>query len=255
MPDSETAATLPSRLERIRNYQSEEFWAILAMRPLAIGVCLLVADVRAVTPNRLTFTAFALFMLSAGLMAFGGRPEMIAAAILINVANVLDNADGTLARYRRCGTAFGSFFDKMCDAIGWIAVGLAVGWSAWQSTHDPLYLLLGPSFSAFLIARGYSKWVAHAQNVARMPARPAPDAIPAAPPRRTCLGWLRLVAKALRRIYWFDEVDLSFWIGLGLLLDRVPALVWLLAVTQGVGMLVAMVRRARSMHQLDTARA
>jgi hypothetical protein len=255
MQESDTAATRASRLERIRNYQSQEFWAILAMRPLAIGVCLLVAEVRAVTPNRLTFAAFALFVLSAGLMAFGGRPEMIAAAILINVANVLDNADGTLARYRRSGTAFGSFFDKMCDAIGWILVGAAVGWSAWQTTHDPLYLLLGPSFSAFLLARGYSKWVAHAQNVAHMPARPAPDAIPAARPRRTGAEWARLVGKAFRRIYWFDEVDLSFWIGLFLVLDRMPVLVWLLAVTQGVGMLVAMVRRARSMHQLDTARA
>jgi phosphatidylglycerophosphate synthase len=255
MQQSETAPAGASRLDRIRNYQSHEFWTILAMRPLAIALLLLVADLRWVTPNRLTLASFVCFVLSAALIAFGGPSAFVAAAILINVANVFDNADGTLARYRRCGTSFGSFFDKMCDAIGWILVGTAVGWSAWRATGQPIYLLLGPSSASFLIARGYSKWVEHAQNVARMPARSAPDAAAAAPPRRTGADWVRLLVEAFSRVYWFDEVDLSFWIALFLILDRVAALAWVLAVSQAVGMVIAMVRRAWRMHKLDTARA
>jgi len=247
----DTAPQPASRLEQIRNYQSQEFWAILAMRPLAIGLCLLVADVRAVTPNRLTVASFMLLVLCAGLIAFGGRPELIAAAILVNVAQVLDNSDGTLARYRRCGTAFGSFLDKMCDAIGSILLGGAIGWNAWRATHEPVYLLLGLSFASFLVARGYSKWVARAQEVAWMKVTTEPDAVSVAPPRRSVADWVRLVAKALSRVYWFDEVDIPFWIGLFLILDRVTALAWVLAVSQAVGLVVVTLWRARLMHKLD----
>jgi phosphatidylglycerophosphate synthase len=251
---AETDTSFASRLERIRNYQSQEFWAILAMRPLAIGLCLLVADRRAVTPNRLTAVSFALLVLCAGLIAFGGYPEFVAAAILINVAQVFDNADGTLARYRGCGSSFGSFFDKMCDVFGSILTGAAVGWAAWRATHQAIYPLLGMAFAAFLIARGYSKWVAHAQTVARTASRPVPDAIPAAPPRRTGADWMRLVVKAVSRIYWFDEVDLPFWIGLFLILDRVATLAWVLAISQAVGLILVTAHRARLMHRLDTQR-
>jgi phosphatidylglycerophosphate synthase len=250
---AETDTSFASRLERIRNYQSQEFWAILAMRPLAICLCLLVAERRLVTPNRLTAASFALLVVSAGLIAFGGYSEFVAAAIIINVAQVFDNADGTLARYRRCGSSFGSFFDKMCDVFGSILVGAAIGWAAWRATHDALYPLLGMVFAACLIARGYSKWVAHAQTVARTADRPAPDAIAAVPPCRKGGDWLRLVWKAVSRIYWFDEVDLPFWIGLFLILDRVAALAWVLAVSQAVGLLLVTARRAWLMHKLDTA--
>src|SRR5512140_278363 len=229
MQQSESAPVGASRLDRIRNYQSHEFWTILAMRPLAIALLLLVADVRAVTPNRLTLASFVCFVLSAALIAFGGSTAFVAAAILINVAN---------------------FFDKMCDAVGWIVVGTAVGWAAWRTTADPIYLLLGPSSASFLIARGYSKWVEHAQNVARAPARQEPDAVPAAPPRRSGAEWLRLLGEAFSHVYWFDEVDLSFWIALFLILDRPAALAWVLAVSQAVGMVIAMGRRAWRMHKL-----
>lgn len=242
-----------SRLDRIRNYQSQEFWAILAMRPLAICLCWLVAESRAITPNRLTAASFVLLVASAGLIAFGSYPEFVAAAILINVAQVFDNADGTLARYRGCGTAFGSFFDKMCDVFGSILTGAAIGWAAWRTTHDPIYLLLGLGFSAFLIARGYSKWIAHAQEIARTTSHRAPDALPVAAPRRSGGEWVRLLVKAISRIYWFDEVDLPFWIGLFLILDRVAALAWVLAVSQAVGLVLVTAHRARLMHKLDTA--
>ncbi len=128
-----------ARLDRIRNYQSQEFWAILFARPAAILLLLVVADWRWITPNRLTIASFVLTLATAWLIAFGDQPEHVAAAVSINLAQVLDNADGTLARYRRAGTSFGSYLDKMCDAAGQILLGGAIAWDGreWLPPERP----------------------------------------------------------------------------------------------------------------------
>ena len=57
------------------------------------------------------------------------------------------------------------------------------------------------------------------------------------------------------QFYRFEEVDLFFWVGLGVLLDRVDLLCWLLAVSQLVGMIGMTVRRVREIGQIDAAMA
>ena len=244
-----------ARLDRIRNYQSTEFWAILFHRPMAILLLWVVADWRIVTPNRLTLASIALTLASAGLIAFGGRPEHIAAAIVINLGQALDNADGTLARYRQSGTNFGGFLDKVGDCVGIIAVFTAISWAAYLHNHDARTLLLGPVAAGALILRGYAKWVYVAQSLqkAARDGRGAGsiDAQPVPPPRRTAAAWARLIGKAIIGLPQFEEVDLSFWIALCLLLNRLGFLALLLCATQVAGCLVMTVKRGVQSHRLD----
>lgn len=233
-----------TRLQRLRNYQSQEFWAILFTRPLAILLLWVCADWRWVTPNRLTLAAFALTLCSAWLIHSGGSPEWIAAAIVLNVAQVLDNADGTLARYHGNSTQLGGYVDKICDALGQIVVFSALSLVAWRRTSLPHYLVLGPLAAWFLLVRGYAKWiVTEPQTAAGSPP----------PPRRTGTDWARLIGKAVSRIWLFDEVDLPFWIALGLILERIPWLVWVLFISQTVGALVQLVRRGLQARRRDLA--
>jgi phosphatidylglycerophosphate synthase len=245
-----------ARLDRLRNYQSQEFWAILFLRPMAILLLWIVADWRFVTPNRLTIIGIGLTFATAWLIAFGGRPEHLAAAVCINAAQVFDNADGTLARYRRSGTYFGSFLDKTGDCVGYILVFAAISWIAAEQTGDSRYALLGPAAAAFLLLRGYGKWVSvaqHQQASARKPTVEAPpiDAAAEAPPRRSLGAWAMLVGKAVVRAPAFEEVDLAFWIALGLIIERLDLLAIALCASQAIGCLIMLGVRGVKARQLD----
>src|SRR5215213_5748073 len=116
------------RLRRIRNWQSSEFYARLVMRPLSILVMLVVADWRWLTPNLVTSLANLAKLGGAALLVVDHHDHAVLAAILIQVGLLLDHLDGTLARYRRCGTTFGAFYDKVSDALTWLAITSAVGY-------------------------------------------------------------------------------------------------------------------------------
>jgi 4-hydroxybenzoate polyprenyltransferase len=55
------------------------------------------------------------------------------------------------------------------------------------------------------------------------------------------------------QFYRFEEVDLFFWVGLALALDRLPELCWLLFISQTLGMLGMLVIRAREVVEIDRA--
>src|SRR5688572_26198966 len=106
------------RLQRIRNFQSQDWYPALFIRPLSIGIMLVIADWKFLTPNRLT-TLANVCKLAAAWFVFDGQStsELVAAVVLLQLGLIFDHLDGTMARYRRTFTKIGSFYDKVSDLI------------------------------------------------------------------------------------------------------------------------------------------
>lgn len=246
------------RLHRIRNWQSSEFYARLVMRPLTILVLWFVGDWRVLTPNRVTTMANAAKLYGAALLVIDHRTHGLAAAIWLQIGLLLDHLDGTLARYRGTTSTFGTFYDKVSDAVTWLAITGAVGWAAYRDTGDARLPLAAMASGYALLVLGYMKWIVVAEQkkldwlhsrLAPRPTVPAPDG----PPSRTPRQWAAWFVSSLLRIVMFEEVDLFFWIGLGLVVNRLELLCWLLVVSQGVQFVVMVIKRALQARALDAA--
>jgi phosphatidylserine synthase len=248
------------RLQRIRNFQSTEWYAALVMRPLTIAVMLVIADWPVATPNRLTTLANVCKLAAAAMIL---RPSWwIWAAILLQLGVLFDHLDGTIARYRRTFTRLGSFYDKVSDMVTWTLIMMAVGWQVYTTTGAAYYLVLAGCSATALNTAGYMKWLVQAETerVRWFEARPDPVAAVAQrtapikvgrPPERTRAEWTRWFFTMLSRVWRFEEVDLWFWLGLGLIIDRLPWVLWLFFVSQVGNMVVMMVIRTREILRAD----
>lgn len=247
------------RLRRIRNWQSSEFYARLVMRPLTILVMLVVGDWRWLTPNLVTTLANTA-KLAGAVLVLDRQP--IAAAILIQVGLLLDHLDGTIARYRQCGTTFGAFYDKVSDALTWLAITSAVGYAAYRDTGDVLLPMAAIASAYALLVMGYMKWivVAEQKKLDWLEARAQPAVRRSiahveepGPPSRTPAQWVGWFASSIARITMFEEVDLFFWIGLGLVVDRLDLVCWLLVASQLIQLIIMLTKRGLQAHRLDAA--
>jgi phosphatidylglycerophosphate synthase len=253
------------RLRRIRNFQSDDWYAALFIRPLTILVMLVIADWRALTPNRLTTLANLAKLGCAGIIALrlpGDLAPTIWAVALLQLGILFDHLDGTMARYRRTFTRFGSFYDKVSDLITWFLIALAVGWVAYRQTGEAYYIALAVASSFALDIRGYMKWLNVAESerlrwlearddpAAAVARRTAPIVVPP-PPERSRRDWLIWGLKMAPQFVRFEEMDLYFWVGLGLLIGRADWLVWLMFVSQIIGMVIMVIRRTREIIAVD----
>ncbi|CAN5914124.1 hypothetical protein BH11MYX3_BH11MYX3_12830 [soil metagenome] len=254
MPASQLAEPLPSRpafsgrLRRIRNIQSSEFYSRLVMRPLSILMMLVVADWKWVTPNRVTSAANVSKLIGAMYLVVDHEAYLWHAVIWLQVGCLLDHLDGTLARYRGAGSAFGAFYDKVSDAVTWIVISGAVGWAAYKDTGDIRMPMLAMAAAYALLVLGYMKWIVMAAH------RRSPATAPADPPMRTPMQWAGWFCSSLVRAFAFEEIDLFFWIGVGLVVGRMDLLVWLLAISQASQLLVMMIKRGLQMRMIDASR-
>ncbi len=249
MNSMENAMAPPSKLTRLRNWQSHEFWVRLFARPLSIVLLYPVADVPWVTPNLLTHIGNLFF---AGAIAAMWLDAWILAAVLLQLHLVFDNMDGTLARYRRCGTQFGSYYDKISDYFGISAMFLTVGWLAYlQDPTRPHLIVVGALIAISEILMGYSKWltVATRLKVGKSPGSARSGEVP--PPARTPAQWALWVLDSVARIVLFEEVDYFFWVGLALIIGRLDWVVYLLALVRTGAMLGTVAVRGFEMWRLD----
>ncbi|MBL0213593.1 MAG: CDP-alcohol phosphatidyltransferase family protein [Myxococcales bacterium] len=238
-----------ARLARIRNFQSTEFYSRLVMRPLSVLIMLVVADWKWLTPNRVTTAATAAKIVGVVYLVVDHREHALAAVIWLQVGTLLDHLDGTLARYRGTGSAFGAFYDKVSDALTWLAISGAIGLAGYRD-HGDVWLPIAAMASAYaLLALGYMKWIVMAAS------RRSPAMAPSGPPERTPAQWVRWFLSTLARAAMFEEIDLFFWIGIGVLAHRIDLLIWLLAISQGAQLAIMLVKRTLQMRALDQAAA
>jgi phosphatidylglycerophosphate synthase len=107
------------RKERLRmtSKPREEWWSRVFATPVAYGILTIVADWRVITPNRLTILSFALTIGTALLIAVGDSHSLILAALILQIAYIIDCMDGQLARYRDVPSELGSLLDKWSDFV------------------------------------------------------------------------------------------------------------------------------------------
>ncbi len=251
------------RLRRIRNFQSEDWYPAFVIRPLSIGIMLVIGDWKLVTPNRLTTLANAAKLAGAWFIYAGdSTPDTIGAIALIHVGLIADHLDGTVARYRRTFTRFGSYYDKVSDFLTWFLITAAVGWRAMAATGEAYYLLLASASAYALGAVGYMKWVtvAESERLRWLEARADPAGVVARrtapiqvspPPERSRADWVRWFARMMPRILKFEEADLPLWISIGLVFGRLDWVVWLLVVSQTAMLAGMLVKRSLEMAKVD----
>jgi archaetidylinositol phosphate synthase len=104
-------------------------------RPLAHLVVLALLPLR-VPPPAVVLASGATGIAGAVALA---RGQLIAAALLIQLKTVLDNADGQLARLSGRVTLLGRYLDSVCDLVVDAALFAGLGWYA----HAPVAALVG----------------------------------------------------------------------------------------------------------------
>ncbi len=233
----------------MRNIQSSEFYSRLVMRPLTILLLLVVGDWKWLTPNLVTTMANLTKLAGAALLVINHHEYAVTAAIVLQVGVLLDHVDGTLARYRGIGSAFGAFYDKVGDAVTWIAISGALGYAAYRDSGDVWMPIAAVAAAYLLLVMGYMKWLVAAANPKKLQAPVSFD-----PPSRTRAQWRRWFASSLVRILYFEEIDLFFWIGLGLIIDQLPLTILLLVVSQGAQLVRMCIKRGLEMRALDATR-
>jgi phosphatidylglycerophosphate synthase len=185
-------------------------------------------SVRGITPTRITVVG-ALVKIAAIAFVFTGQVSAVAFAITLQVAQVLDSMDGTLARHRGVSSSLGAYLDKVLDAVTLVLLLLAVGVRARHETGDEAMLLYAAAAASAFVVGCYALWVSRAVAPAVSPA-PLDGAAPVLSSSEVWAEW----GRGWWRVGLFQEADLYFWIALGALLQRWEWLCVGLAVTQVV---------------------
>jgi archaetidylinositol phosphate synthase len=127
---------LSSALARSRKPRAAKDWLCeVVYRPLAHVVVLALLTLR-VPPPAVVLASGAAGIAGAVELA---RGELIAAALLIQLKTVLDNADGQLARLSGKVTLLGRYLDSLCDLLVDAALFAGLAWYA----HAPAASLFG----------------------------------------------------------------------------------------------------------------
>jgi hypothetical protein len=128
------------------------------------------------TPNQVTMISAAVGVLAAAGFATGERPGMVAGAVLLYFAFVLDCVDGQLARYTRQFSKLGAWLDSIFDRTKEyvVFVGLAIGASR---SGDPAWLLAGAALTLQTARHGvdFSYPASQHQVIAAAPQPPIED--------------------------------------------------------------------------------
>lgn len=250
------------RLRRIRNYQNTEFYPALVLRPASILITMVIGDWAWVTPNLVTLVATLLKFAAAGMFLVDDRAWLVAGVITLQLGAIMDHVDGTLARYRRTPSNLGFFYDTVSDAVTWFTTLAALGWLAYERTGQVHLLVVAAAGAYALMVNGYTrscvetaaerrKWKDAIDDPVGAVFRNATREEGGPPPERTRAEWLRWFARCVGQIWRFQEMDLFFWVGVFVVLDRIPALLWLVAVTQLAALTIQFFLRSAQMHAFD----
>jgi phosphatidylglycerophosphate synthase len=87
------------------------------------------------TPTGVTAISVAFAVAAAVLFGVGGRPALVAGAVLLYLGFVLDCVDGQLARYTRHFSAWGGWLDTMADRAKEYVVYAGLGYGATAAGH------------------------------------------------------------------------------------------------------------------------
>lgn len=218
------------------NIDNYDFWGIVFGRPVAFLMLLAIGDVRWLTPNMLTHVSNLLLVGGVAAILMGPGPWAIAAVILLNLSAAFDCADGQLARYRKSGSLFGSYYDKVSDHFGTALIFSALAWVAFEKTQQPVYFLLAIAAISGNLIVGYVKWITAAHN--RLDDKPDHD------PNQSNFKTILLI---LRRALEFRDTDVYLWVTIGLIFNLPELTLILMGVSQTIVAIISTIYRGMQM--------
>lgn len=225
---------LKDRWMKLRNYQSDDFWAMLFARPLTILFLLPIVEKKWVTPNRITIASI-LIKLAGSAFVFFDRTYSggVIGAILLNIGLVFDNMDGTVSRFRNCPTKFGFFFDKISDAVTMTLMFWAIGFRAYSETNELVDILVPMAATTASYVAGYAKWVNERVmldlriienyrkgTLEELGTKTDSCPIWSTPPQRSFTDWVKWFFYAIFSIFKINEVDVFFFAALAMITGK-----------------------------------
>jgi len=212
------------------------------------------------SPNVVTVTSLALGLLAAGLAATDSRWAWVAAAVLLQLALVVDCVDGEIARFTRRFSALGAWLDAVGDRVKEYSLIAAVAWVSVRR-GEPMWLLA--TAALVLVTVRHLEDYAYVERTRASRAHLVPDQLKVDQPRDLGADDARLTLAApptprQRVIYWGKKVlhmpiaERYLVLSLGLLTFSAPVLLW--AITGAVAVALAWTlggRTAMALLRLD----
>jgi phosphatidylglycerophosphate synthase len=136
-----TSGAAPGYRSSVKSEASDELINTYLLRPIAHLFVRALYPTN-VTPNQVTVASFVAGAIGAALYAFAGPAYLPAAGLCITVKDLLDSADGQLARAKGLYSRFGRFLDSVGDFLVNLLVFGAIGFAMyWQTGWFPVFPL------------------------------------------------------------------------------------------------------------------
>ncbi|WP_027659959.1 DUF5941 domain-containing protein [Salinispora fenicalii] len=131
--EAAVSAVDPDRAElRLAVKERDDFFTTFFVSTWSPYVTKAAARLR-LSPTTVTMFSVAFAVAAALLFGAGGRPALVAGAVLLYLGFVLDCVDGQLARYTRNFSAWGGWLDTMADRAKEFIVYAGLGYGATQA--------------------------------------------------------------------------------------------------------------------------
>ena len=212
------------------NRRGSDFWSIVFGYPLARAVLAILVPSKGshtfLTPLRITISGTLIKLIGIGLLIRTDALTTFLGAVLLQIAQIFDSMDGTLARDQASSSAFGAYLDKVCDAVTLVLLCAVVGYRAEVASPGTLMPSLAILGATSFFVGSYALWVARGTG-----------ALPSAPldggaGKLNANGAIREWFAGWKRIWRFQEADLYLWVSVFALGSKWSWLCVLLGVTQ-----------------------
>lgn len=127
--------------DSLKSSVSDELINTYLLRPLA-GLIVWVLYYTPITPNQVTIASTLVGVLAAVFYLEGNAQAIALAGLCVTLKDILDSADGQLARAKQQYSRIGRFLDSIGDFVVDVVVFGAIGWVLYASSGDVWMLVL-----------------------------------------------------------------------------------------------------------------
>ena len=132
----------------LKSYDVEEIIDIFFYRPLSFLFVKLIYSTD-ITPNQISVFSMLFGILTGVMFGFGTHQFFIFGAIALLISNVLDCADGQLARLKKNGTGIGRIIDGFIDYVTGLSIYVGIGIGLSIATGDYVYVWVITAIGGF----------------------------------------------------------------------------------------------------------
>ncbi len=127
--------------DSVKSDKSDELINTYLLRPIA-GVIVWALYYTPITPNQVTIIAILSGIIAALFYLKGTASAFVIAGLLITLKDILDSADGQLARAKQQQSRTGRFLDSIGDFVVDAAVFGSIGWTLYKLNNEWVMLFL-----------------------------------------------------------------------------------------------------------------